>query len=73
MIICVVSGLMLIVKGILALLQKKIRIKKNVGFPWRFEVVKREQSPRKFFLASWSSIALGVFFVLFPFVIPYFV
>ncbi|HLA68484.1 MAG TPA: hypothetical protein VJN65_02180 [Bacteroidota bacterium] len=72
-IICIASGVFLIARGWDALVRKTIKIRKTAGFPWKYGDVTLEHSPRLFRLTAWGILALGVFFLIFPFVVHYFV
>ena len=72
-IICVASGVFLIARGWNALVHKTIKVRKTAGFPWKYGDVTLERSPRLFRLTAWSILALGVFFLIFPFIVEYFV
>ncbi len=72
-IICVASGILLISRGWYALKQKTIKVRKTIGFPWQYNDVTLEEKPRLFYLTAWSFIVLGVFFLMFPFLVEYLV
>lgn len=63
----------LVVRGWYALRSKSITVKKPIGFPWQFKEIQREDSPRMFLITAWGVIILGMFFVLFPFFVDYFI
>lgn len=72
-VICVAVGLVLVARGWYALKRHTITVKKPIGFPWHYNEVSREQNPRLFLMTAWGIIILGIFFLLFPFFITYFV
>ncbi len=72
-VVCVLVGLLLIGRGWYALRKKVITVKKTIGLPWHYSDVDVEKSPRLFYFTAWGIIILGVFFLLFPFVIVFFV
>lgn len=72
-VICVVVGLVLVARGWYAFRKRTIMVKKPIGFPWQYSEVSEEKNPRTFRLTAWGIIILGVFFILFPFLITYFV
>jgi len=71
-VICVASGIFLIARGVHALLHNSIKIRKAPGFPWRYDDLTLERNPRLFRLTAWSILVLGLFFLVFPFFLPYF-
>lgn len=73
MVVCILVGLLLVGRGWYALRKGVITVKKTIGFPWQYNEVTPQQNPKLFYITAWSIITLGVFFLLFPFVIVYFV
>jgi hypothetical protein len=72
-VICVVVGIVLVVRGWYALRKGTIMVKKAIGFPWQYNEVNAESNPRTFRLTAWGIIVLGICFILFPFLITYLV
>lgn len=72
-VICIVVGIILIVRGWYALRHKTITVKKPIGFPWQYSEMRQEEKPRTFLITAWGIIILGIFFLLFPFFVDYFV
>lgn len=70
-VVCVLVGLMLIGRGWYALREKVITVKKPIGLPWHYSDVNPEKNPKLFYFTAWGIIVLGVFFLLFPFVVVY--
>jgi hypothetical protein len=70
-IICVASGVFLIARGLDALFHKSIKIRKHAGWPLKYDDVTLEQYPGRFRFTAWGSIALGAFFITFPFVVQF--
>jgi len=69
--ICVASGVFLIARGLDALFHRSIKIRRHAGWPLTYDDVSLKQNPRLFLFTTWGNIALGIFFVVFPFVIQY--
>lgn len=72
-VICVVVGIILIARGWYALRQQMITVKKPIGLPWHYREITRDKNPRTFLITTWGVILLGIFFVLFPFIIEFFI
>lgn len=70
-VICVASGIFLIARGWDALARKAIKVRKSPGFPWKYGDLTLERNPRLFRLTAWSILILGVFFLVFPFIVEY--
>jgi len=68
-VICVASGIFLMARGFDALFHKSIKIRKHAGWPWKYDDVTLEQNPGLFRFTAWGNIALGAFFIIFPFVV----
>ena len=72
-VVCVAVGIILVARGWYSLRHGSITVKKPVGFPWQYSEMKQAENPRTFLITAWGIIILGIFFLLFPFVIEYFV
>jgi len=72
-VICVAVGLILLTRGWYALRKRTLMVKKPIGWPWQYNEVTEEKSPRLFLVTAWGIIVLGIFFILFPFLVTYFV
>jgi len=70
-IICVASGIFLIARGIDALYHRNIKIRKHAGWPLKYEDFRLEQNPALFRFTAWGNIALGLFFMAFPFFVQF--
>jgi hypothetical protein len=71
-VICVVSGILLIARGWDALIHKTIKVRQSAGFPWKYGDLTLERNPGLFRLTAGSILVLGVFFLIFPFIVEYF-
>jgi hypothetical protein len=72
-IICILVGVILVVRGWYALRRQAITVKKAIGLPWQYHDITRDKNPRMFLITAWGIILLGICFILFPFVVEYFI